>query len=325
MIEIVPDIDKRFILDKLSQEEIFERYLGIEVSYTEKVCSPLRNDATPTCTFKRYGNTVIFKDWAGHFYGDCFTLVQYQYGCNFYEACKIIARDFSLIEADGKVSNVKRKPKVYEYKEEENSKVIQVKWRSYIQSDIDYWESYGINHKTLKYFNVAPIRFAWINNDLRYVYKVGDPCYAYYFEEGVHKLYFPEREEYRFLGNHKGLQGYNQLPEKGKLLVITKSLKDVMFLHQLGIAAVAPPSESSIITEQQYIELSKRFDTIVSLYDFDLTGVRSANRMYREYSIKRIFLTNGRFGSIDYGGKDITDVAKKYGKERAEEVLKEIL
>lgn len=326
MIKLVPEINKEFILSKLSQEEILERYLGIDVTYTDKVCSPLREDSSPTCNFRKTpSGTVIFKDWSGHFYGDCFEVVRYQFNCSFWDACEIIARDFNLIDGLDKGKNYNKKPKVKHYKQKQEVAKIEVKWKDYTNNDIHYWTSYGINPTTLKKYNVGPISFAWINEVVQYSYKPTDPCYAYYFSEGVYKLYFPLREEWRFLGNHKGLQGYDQLPKTGKLLVVTKSLKDVMYLSQLNIAAVAPPSESSILTADQYADLTARFDKIVSLYDFDLTGVRSANKMYHTYNIARIFLTNGRFNTVDYGGKDITDIVKSQGIYKAEAIIKQLL
>jgi len=326
MLELIPEINKKFILDRLSQEEIFERYLGIEVTYTEKVCSPLRDDSSPTCTFKKSASgIVLFKDWAGHFFGDCFEVVCYQFNCNFWDACEIIAKDFKLINDNGFGKNYHKKPKAKNYKQKEEIAKIQVKWRDFNKYDIEYWASYGIEPKTLSKYNVAPIRYGWVNDKICYSYKQTDPGYAYYFSEEVYKLYFPNRDDWRFLGNHKGLQGYDQLPKNGTLLIITKSLKDVMYLSQLGIAAVAPPSESSIITDEQYADLNARFDKLISLYDFDLTGVRSANKMYRIYNIHRIFLTNGRFKTVNYGGKDITDIVKNHGTSQAKSILKQLL
>lgn len=326
MLRIVPDIDRKFILDRLSQEEILERYLGIGVVFTGKVCSPLREDPNPTCTFLRKRNGVIwFKDWSGHFEGDCFEVVQFLYNCNYWEACKIIAKDFNLAEGIRAGVNFDRKPKSYEYEKKDTVTSIQVKWREFTTYDKEYWSSYGIKMKTLYLFKVAPIQYAWINGEIRYMDNYYDPCYAYKFGPEKFKLYFPKRSEWRFLGNYIELQGYTQLPKEGRLLVITKSLKDVMFLYELGIPAVAPPSESSILTLEQYRDLSKRFTHIVCLYDFDLTGLRSANKMRRKYGIPRVFLTNGRFGTKDYGGKDATDVAKKYGKKIAEKTVKELL
>jgi len=58
------------------------------------------------------------------------------------------------------------------------------------------------------------------------------------------------------------------------------------------------------------LELKGRFDNIVIMFDFDLTGIRSTNIMRKLYKIPYFFITNGRFGTVDYGGKDITDVHK---------------
>ena len=93
----------------------------------------------------------------------------------------------------------------------------------------------------------------------------------------------------------------------------------------MGIAAVAPPSESSILSEEQFKELAFRFDTIVSLYDFDLTGIRSANKMKKLYGMAPFFLTNGRFGTTDYKGKDPTDMARNIGRSKAEEVINKLI
>lgn len=326
MIGIVPDINKRFILGRLSQEEILERYLGVEVTYTERFQSPLRKDDTPTCSFKKFDNgTVWFKDWSGHFQGDCFNVVSFMYACNFYEACEIIAHDFNLVENSQLGIDYERKPKEYVENESKEVAKIQVQWGEFEQEDVNRWASYGINTQTLHTYWTGVVKHAWLNGSLVYSRLPSDPCYGYFFEEGIYKLYFPNRTKVRFLGNHKGLQGYAQLPLKGKLLVITKSLKDVMFLCQMGIAAVAPPSESSILTEEQYKELSNRFSSIVSLYDFDLTGIRSANKMRKVYDIVPFFFTNGRFGTRDYGGKDATDIAFNKGSKEAEVIIRELL
>jgi len=315
MLRIVPDIDKKFILDRLSQEEIFERFLGIPFDTTEKYTSPFREDRNPTCTFKRNPNGVVtFIDWSGDFLGNCFDAVIRIYGCSFWDACKIIAKEFDLV--DGlKVGDLDRKPKAYEHAEKDIT-TIKTKWRRYENSDLSYWSAYGIHPATLRTYNVGPVAFAWVNEKLIYSNRKGDPCYGYFFN-GEYKLYFPLREEWRFLGNFAGLQGYDQLPDTGDLLVITKSLKDVMFLHQMGIAAVAPSSESTTISKEQYQELSKRFKLLVSLYDHDTTGVRSATQMEEDFGIPALFFTEK--------GKDITDIAKNHCPTVAEITFKKLL
>lgn len=83
--------------------------------------------------------------------------------------------------------------------------------------------------------------------------------------------------KYRFISNWKSfrLQGDHTLPKTGDYLVITKSLKDVMTLYNLGIPAIAPISENCFLSEAQYHRLKERFKHIILLYDNDRPGLRA--------------------------------------------------
>ena len=101
------------------------------------------------------------------------------------------------------------------------------------------------------------------------------------------------------------IQGSKQLPKSGEYIVITKSLKDVMALHEFGITAVAPNSENIFLTEAQYKKLKLRFNVIYLLYDRDLPGVRSANKIRKKFPGIKVLLMPKT--------KDFTDYVKKYG------------
>lgn len=324
MFKFLPHVDKKFILSKLSQEEIFEKYIGEQVSLSRTYRSPLREDLRPTCSFKYLGDILLLKDWAGHFTGDCFRLVSIlNNNCTYNQVYKIIANDFNIISNGKKGESYKRKPVFTVCKTTKAD--IKVKWRSFDSEDIAYWQSFGISMNTLVKFNIGAVDYVWLNNVILYKFSSLDRAYCYWFSSNDMKVYFPFRKEYRFLGNTSVLQGYDQLPEYGDLLVITKSLKDVALLSEYGISAVAPPSESSIITEEEHADLSKRFKTIVTLYDFDLTGIRSSNKMKKKYNYKIMFLTNGRFKSKDYGAKDLTDLYKIKGDMSVESFITNII
>ena len=62
----------------------------------------------------------------------------------------------------------------------------------------------------------------------------------------------------------------------GDILVITKSLKDVMCLYEYGITAIAPCSENEFLTDNQYERIKKKFKYIFLLWDNDFTGVSNA-------------------------------------------------
>ena len=323
MFELLPQIDKEFILDRVSQEEIFEKYLRINIVPGELFKSPLRDDNNPTCSIKKYSSGIVwFKDWSGHFSGDCFSLVQFMYNCTFHEACKIIASDFNLIQNIQK--NKKRRPKKLIAKTSRKTK-IRIIWEEYSYLDLSYWGLFDIPLSVLKYYNVAPVKFLWVDDKLVYSYSVKDPAYGYWFSNDEIKVYFPYRDSYRFLGNASCLQGYRQLPTKGKLLVITKSLKDVMFFYVMGISAVAPQTENTILSQSQYDELSTRFDEIIVIYDFDLAGVKGANKMKKAYGIVPKFFTNGRFNTPIIKGKDVTDISRNIGKQLAIETADKLI
>ena len=101
------------------------------------------------------------------------------------------------------------------------------------------------------------------------------------------------------------IQGAKQLPKSGDFVVITKSLKDVMALSEFGITAIAPNSENLFLTDAQYEKLQLRFKNIYLLYDRDLPGVKSANKIRKRFKDLEVLLIPKV--------KDFTDYVKKYG------------
>jgi hypothetical protein len=70
--------------------------------------------------------------------------------------------------------------------------------------------------------------------------------------------------------------------------------------------------------------LKERFPIIISNYDFDYAGVKSANKIRKLYDIQPLFLTNGKMNTIDFGSKDIADYICKNGLEKTKELIKEV-
>jgi DNA primase len=166
----------------------------------------------------------------------------------------------------------------------------------------------------------------WLNGTIIYKYRDTDPAYSYYFGNGLYKIYFPFRKEKRFITNTNSgiLQGFDQLPETYDFLIITKALKDVMCLNSLGVPAVAPQAEGNIIPKELIQLLKPRFNNIYSLLDFDYAGIKSANRLRREENIEALFLTNGRFNTLNYGAKDPAEYLKINGVDNTMNLIKDI-
>ena len=310
-------VTKEYILSKISQEDVFEYYLRVKVQFDYKICSPLRKDKNPTCSFQYSTSGVLYlRDFAGHFWGNCFDMVMHLYSLTYQESLLKIAGDFKLLDADSDAVrkdvesfSPRRIPPTRDYCK------IGIRVRSYNDQDMRYWKSYGIGRRVLKMYGVYPCESVFVNDRKIYGYSSSNPAYAYRFGEGKYKIYFPyhDRSTFRFISNTTEVQGYAQLPEKGSLLVITKAMKDVMLLRQWNISAIAPQSEVSIVDSDLIREMRSRFETIVLIYDFDYAGIKSANKIRRKYGLPVLFLTNGKYGTEDFGAKDLTDYYKSKG------------
>ena len=190
-----------------------------------------------------------------------------------------------------------------------------------------WWGSFGITKDILHRFKVYSCSTVFLNGNIYAQSAQHSPIYGYYFgkKENIEqwRIYMPKRKEFRFIGNvpTKTIQGYKQLVKSGKLVVITKSMKDVMCLYSLGISAIAPNSENLFISDNVLKDLRNRFKYIVVLYDNDLPGIHNMNKIKKEHP-ELIFQWIPR----KYEAKDISDFYKKYKKDvqdRIERLIRE--
>ena len=186
--------------------------------------------------------------------------------------------------------------------------------REWSKEDSDYWTKYFIDSKTLEYFNVAPVKHAWINGSIWYLNNTYEPCYAYWFPDGL-KLYRPLNKYGNKWRNSSSLaQGWTQAMESDSdTLIITKSLKDVIVLYRLGFTSIAPQSEGKLLDEDWMDILRDKFDKIYVLFDSDLAGVAGAKK-YRDVGCLPI-IWERRYG------KDTSDVISEYGYDFTKQKL----
>lgn len=310
--EFTPDITKEFLQSKYSDETYFEHYLGFPV--TKKLfTSVLRSDKKPTCSFYRNKNgDLIYKDFGT---GDGFNfigLVMEMFNLNYYQAITKIASDFGLIKTD--VVSVKA-----EIKESTNKILdtgptyIQVTTKPFSKEELDWWNKFGIEQELLDKYKVFSCEHVFINGRLSVSSTPNNYIFGYYFgtDNGreLWKIYMPLRKKFRFLNNISMdvLQGYEQLPESGPLLVITKSMKDSIVLNRLGIPAVAPNSEVLIISQEQMDEFHKRFKYIVFYWDRDYAGVTNLQKIRKTYPECAYFINPKNTA------KDLSDCVEKFG------------
>lgn len=322
-LEVSPKITKDFILSKYSQETLFEHYLGVTVR-KGLFCSPsvIRPDKTPTCSFyKDKRGNLKFKDFAGPTF-DCIGCVMYLFNCSYYKALRIIANDFNLIVD----KNVEKHPAKITYSGIELEKTekarIQVEIKDFTEKELKWWAGFGIGLSTLKKFKVFSIKSIFLNGNYFSSSTESSPVYGYYggLNKGgdeLWRLYMPTKRNFRFLSNWSAciIQGSKQMPKSGDYIVITKSLKDVMSLYEFGIPAIAPNSENLFLSEAQFKKLKSKFKNIYLLYDRDLPGVKSANKIRKQFTDIQVLLMPKT--------KDFTDYVKKYGTMKTFDLIEQ--
>lgn len=319
-----PQITKKFLLDKHSQETYMEYYLGIPIK-KGLFCSPLREDNSPTCSFyvNKQGD-LIFKDFSGQFYGNFISVVMYKYNCSYYTALQIIANDFGFKQSKTLAKNPKPVEESKTVFKDQGPSKIRVEIQPFSDEDLQWWGKYGITEEILKKFLVYSCKSVFLNGDYFTGTTRNRKIYGYYRGKDADgnelwRIYFPGRDPLRFLSNWKSVmvQGVKQLPKEGDLLVITKSMKDVMCLYSMGITAIAPNSENLFLTDNQFEKLQVRFKKIVLFYDNDIAGISNMNRIRKQFDVGCIWIPR------KYEVKDISDFYVRYGKEKTLELINE--
>lgn len=318
-----PKITKELILSRFSEEQLMEYYLHIPVK-KGLFRSPLRRDKQPTCSFYRNkSGTLIFKDFATGQHLNIFDVVQSIFRCDYFESLRIIANDFGIVRDNALHKNPgKINLNPIKIKDKEISK-IQIEVQEFTDSELKWWGKYGISKDILKRFNVYSCKHVFLNDQLFAESQQHCPIFGYYGKkyQGLElwRCYFPKRTSFRFITNwpSKKIQGYDQLPKKGKLLVITKSMKDSMCLYSCGITACAPNSENLFIPDKVLEDLKNRFENIVVLYDNDRPGLYNMAKIRKEHpELTYVFIPRR------YGSKDISDFYKDHGRKETLNLIK---
>lgn len=321
-----PKLTKDLILSRFSEEQLMEYYLHIPIK-RGLFRSPLRKDKQPTCSFYRNSSgTLIFKDFATGQHLNVFGVVQELFRCDYFESLKIIANDFGIVRD----KNLQKNPgKINEnpikIEDKETSK-IQIEMQDFTDLELKWWGKYGITKEILAKFNVYSCKHVFLNDQLFAKSQQHCPIFGYYGNkyQGLElwRCYFPKRKSFRFITNwpSKKIQGFDQLPKSGNLLVITKSMKDVMCLHSCGITACAPNSENLFVSDSVLEDLKNRFKYIVVFYDSDRPGLYNMAKIRKEHPELTYTYIPKKFGS-----KDISDFYADHGRKETLNLIKEFI
>jgi len=291
----IPNIKRYF-----SEKELIYNYIGT----LKPICSPFRTDKSPTITFKEINDKIIWRDWKTGDHGDAFDFISRIEGVSRDDVGKIIFKKFRYgFEKIPVNAKVVYKPNV--------DKKYAVETREFVDKDLEYWIRFNITKNILDLFNVFAVKTVYVegNNGLFYK-RIDDIDYCYGYKYKNWKIYQPfnEGDKWLFYGSVEEIEGWDQLPESGDLLVITKSLKDIMTFYSFGIPAISFQGERNIPYEQIINDLKSRFKKVVILYDNDPTGIEASEMISEIYELEKVFVPK------EYG-KDISEVVDNNGVE----------
>lgn len=313
-------ITKEYLLSKNSEETYMSYYLGMPLS-NKAFCSPLRKDNKPSCSiWKSKLGTLYFKDFATGQTLSFVNLVMTKYNCSYSEALIKIAEDFGLTSESTELTPVIQQ--IPTFKEKKQSK-IQIEQKEFSKEELDWWKQFGITKEVLDKFSIFSCKTVFLNGNIFITSTEKCPVFGYFYgiNNGIEqwKIYIPKRTKFRWINNadKETTQGYAQLPEKGDILVITKSLKDVALLYTFGIPAVAPSSETSFIKKELLDELKTRFKSIVVFFDNDRTGKVYMAKLRHKFPEFHYLIIPRQLNA-----KDISDFYKLYGKKLTKDLIK---
>jgi len=292
------------LLDKLDDYSIYSYYLG-SFKPGKLMNSPLRpDDKIPSfAIFKGKTGGLLFKDHGTGEAGNALKFIKLYRGIKTREELerellKIVRR-----------MNPNQTIRTNNYTKLVGSGVtdIGIVRQPFTEVDRKYWKQFHISFDTLKKFNVFSIKYFLCNRVVRGTYKEDSPMYAYKVYDRF-KIYRPLASKYtkwRTNLTNRHVQGLAELPkEGGNLLIITKSLKDVMCLYEMGFNAIAASSETTFIPDDILQSLKSKWKHIVILYDRDTAGMQNARKYSKQYKLDAIFI-HKKFNS-----KDVSDAVK---------------
>ena len=304
------------LLEKLNDLDIYTYYLG-PIKLGKLINSPLRtDDRNPSfAVFKGRNNTLLFKDHGSGEAGNALKFMKLYKGIDSREQ---LERELLRIVRHANPNQV---IKSNTYVTNFNTDIGIVR-QPFTNVDKQYWKQFHISIDTLKKFQVFSIKYFLCNSVVQGTYKESSPMYAYKVYDKF-KIYRPLASKYtkwRTNLTNRHVQGLAELPrEGGNLLIITKSLKDVMCLYEMGYYAIAASSETTFIPEDILKSLRGKWKQILILYDRDKTGVNKSRTYNKTYKLDAFFV-HKKFES-----KDISDAVKSKGYTIVKKWLNETL
>lgn len=306
-------INEKELLSYCGEINIAQHFIGKEIKIGSAMISPFRDETRPSFGFYWHRNNrkLWWKDHSLGIHGNVVDLVKHLFNTEYYIALNLIAKEFCFgIE-------------ISEQKVKLHTEFFTKKIEYNVIADnecFDYYFNYGLSEHTLKKFDIKHIVSVYNKSYSKYSY-IRNNNYCYGYRANDKWKFNLINGHVRFFGNadKDTIQGLEQLEYKSDILIITKSIKDVMVLNQCGYESIAFQSEILTPSKEIVDFVYDKYSNVFLLYDNDSAGIKGSEIICNEYNFIPIFVP------LTSKCKDISDVSKMYGINIAKKWLNRIL
>lgn len=324
------DITFEHILQKVSQEKIFELIFKTPVFQGVYYTNPLRTDSKAGARFEYLENTLFFVDFGDkrRTHRTCFQMVQDYFTLTSTDAIKFIAEKFNL-------STSLNDYKIFTEEEEESFNVPKIKSyfkidfnaRPYRKVDIKHWSQFLIKESELQEDGVHSVARYYLNGKIVNPYGL---CFAITLPNnpGV-KLYQPQREkgDFKWITNftNNDIGNLNNISPQGKKLIVASSYKDHRVIRNIDLPnTIWFQNEGQIPCDRINIELIERFDHIYFFFDNDEVGRGASLKLAQVYNSYKKDCATGLFLPERCPWKDPAQFVQKEGKQDLRNLFKDL-
>lgn len=285
----------------ISKTEIFNKFSETEVlcavfpEITEipcLICSPLRTDSNPSFSiYMDNNNHIRFKDHGNTgIQGGLIDLLCKYWNCTFNQCIDKIC---TLMIKESDITIKPKQIRTFTRKESDTLSKLQVTIRPWRDYDYEYWKSYGITRRWLKYAEIYPISYKIItkkdsltDKGKKYVFPTDK--YAYCFVERKEgklqlKVYQPfNKNGFKWCSKMDAsvIGLWTKIPEYGDRVIICSSLKDALVIScQLHIPTLCLQGEGYNISDTAIKELKRRYKKIFISFDTDEAGKMDGKKL----------------------------------------------
>jgi hypothetical protein len=183
--------------------------------------------------------------------------------------------------------------------------------------DLFWWIRYGIDEDLLREYDVRSIKY--LLKDDYTIYKTFgayDLAFAYVFGDKV-KIYEPNSVYHKWKNTCPSdcIMGEQQM-HRDDVLIITKSLKDVMtFRTFIDCDAISPQNEGVIFSKEKLTYYKERYKWIYLVFDYDPAGI-AASKQFEDEGIAIRWVSKKQYtvnNKVKVKDKDISDYTKNNG------------